>query len=45
MLGWRPASAAQTIPVSVRRHLENPPAEADEDFSADERALAAATGS
>jgi len=45
VLGWRPASAAETIPVSVRWHLENPPAEADKDFSADERALAAATGS
>src|SRR5262249_3278688 len=45
VLGWRPASAAETIPVSVRWRLGNPPAEADEDFSADERALAAATAS
>jgi len=30
--------------TSVRWHLENPPAEADGDFSADDRALAAATG-
>jgi hypothetical protein len=27
--------------VSVRWHLEHPPAEADEDFSPDDRALAA----
>jgi len=33
---------AETIPVSVRWHLENPPPEVDEDFSADDRALAAA---
>ena len=43
MLGWRPSDPAETIPVSVRWHLENPPAEADGDFSADDRALAAAT--
>jgi len=29
--------------VSVRWHLENPPADVDEDFSPDDRALAAAT--
>ena len=44
LLGWRPSDPAETIPVSVRWHLENPPAEADGDFSADDRALAAATG-
>ena len=33
---------AVTIPASVRWHLENPPAEADPDFSPDDRALAAA---
>ena len=43
MLGWRPSDPAETIPVSVRWHLQNPPAEADGDFSADDRALAAAT--
>jgi nucleoside-diphosphate-sugar epimerase len=42
VLGWRPSDPAETIPVSVRWHLENPPAEADGDFSADDRALAAA---
>jgi hypothetical protein len=41
LLGWRPSDPADTIPVSVRWHLENPPAEVDEDFSADDRALAA----
>ena len=43
LLGWRPSDPAETIPLSVRWHLENPPAEADEDFSPDDRALAAAT--
>lgn len=42
VLGWRPSDPAETIPVSVRWHLEHPPAEADGDFSADDRALAAA---
>jgi len=41
-LGWRPSDPAETIPASVRWHLENPPPEVDEDFSADDRALAAA---
>jgi nucleoside-diphosphate-sugar epimerase len=45
VLGWRPSDPAETIPVSVRWHLANPPAEVDEDFSADDRALAAAAGS
>lgn len=43
LLGWRPSDPAETIPLSVRWHLENPPPEADDDFSADDRALAAAT--
>ena len=43
LLGWRPSDPAETIPLSVRWHLENPPADADEDFSPDDRALAAAT--
>jgi hypothetical protein len=42
VLGWRPADPADTIPVSVRWHLENPPEEPDQDFSPDDRALAAA---
>ena len=25
LLGWRPSDPAETIPVSVRWHLENPP--------------------
>jgi len=45
VLGWRPSDPAETIPVSVRWHLANPPAGVDEDFSADDRALAAAAGS
>jgi nucleoside-diphosphate-sugar epimerase len=43
VLGWRPSDPAETIALSVRWHLENPPAGVDEDFSADDRALAAAT--
>ena len=42
-LGWRPSDPAQTIPISVRWHLENPPADPDQDFSPDNRALAAAS--
>jgi hypothetical protein len=42
VLGWCPSDPAETIPVSVRWHLENPPADVDEDFSADDRALATA---
>ena len=41
-LGWRPSDPAQTIAVSVRWHLENPPQDPDQDFSPDDRALAAA---
>lgn len=44
MLGWQPSDPAETIPVSVRWHLAHPPAEADNDFAADDRALAAAEG-
>ena len=42
VLGWRPADPADTIGVSVRWHLENPPEDPDQDFSPDDRALAAA---
>jgi nucleoside-diphosphate-sugar epimerase len=42
VLGWRPTDPAETIPVSVRWHLENPPDDSDQDFSPDDRALAAA---
>jgi nucleoside-diphosphate-sugar epimerase len=41
-LGWRPTDPAETIPVSVRWHLAHPPAEPDQDFSPDDRALALA---
>ena len=41
-LGWRPTDPAETIPVSVRWHLAHPPAGPDQDFSPDDRALAAA---
>jgi hypothetical protein len=41
-LGWQPSDPAETIPVSVRWHLAHPPADASPDFSADDRALAAA---
>ena len=37
-----PRDLAETIRCRCRWHLENPPAEVDEDFSADDRALAAA---
>jgi len=42
VLGWQPSDPATTIPVSVRWHLDHPPADADQDFSPDDRALAAA---
>ena len=42
VLGWRPTDPAETIPLSVRWHLAHPPADADQDFSPDDRALAAA---
>jgi nucleoside-diphosphate-sugar epimerase len=42
VLGWRPTDPAETIPASVRWHLENPPQDPDQDFSPDERALSAA---
>ena len=37
-----PAGPAETIPRSVRWHLAHPPADPDQDFSPDDRALAAA---
>jgi len=42
VLGWQPSDPATTIPVSVRWHLDHPPPDADQDFSPDDRALAAA---
>lgn len=41
-LGWRPADPEASIGRSVRWHLAHPPESADTDFSADDRALAAA---
>jgi nucleoside-diphosphate-sugar epimerase len=40
VLGWRPTDPARTIPLSVRWHLAHPPPDPDQDFSADDRALA-----
>jgi nucleoside-diphosphate-sugar epimerase len=42
LLDWRPTDPALTIPISVRWHLAHPPTDPDEDFSPDDRALAAA---
>src|SRR5580693_3366060 len=43
LLGWRPTDPAVTIPISVRWHLANPPSDPSQDFSPDDRALAAAS--
>jgi nucleoside-diphosphate-sugar epimerase len=45
VLGWRESPRAATIKISVDWHLANPPAEADEDFSADDAALEKALAS
>jgi nucleoside-diphosphate-sugar epimerase len=42
LLGWRPAGAGPGVAASVRWHLAHPPDDPDPDFSADDRALAAA---
>jgi nucleoside-diphosphate-sugar epimerase len=42
LLDWRPTDPALTIPISVRWHLANPPSDPSQDFSPDDRALAAA---
>ncbi|HEY3953948.1 MAG TPA: NAD-dependent epimerase/dehydratase family protein [Streptosporangiaceae bacterium] len=42
MLGWRPGPPEAGIAASVRWHLANPPDDADQDFTADDRALATA---
>lgn len=44
ILGWRPEDPAATVARSVQWHLANPPTDADPDFSGDDAALAAATG-
>jgi len=41
-LGWAHAPWRECVARSVRWHLDNPPPEAEGDFAADERALAAA---
>ena len=40
LLGWSTSDPFETLRTTVRWHLENPPAEPDMDFSADDRALA-----
>lgn len=40
LLGWRHADGEACIRRSVRWHLDNPPQTTDDDFSADDRALA-----
>jgi nucleoside-diphosphate-sugar epimerase len=39
VLGWTPADPAESLRRSVRWHLENPPADASDDFSADDEVL------
>jgi len=40
VLGWSPVDPAETLRASVRWHLENPPSDASDDFSADDAVLA-----
>jgi len=40
LLGWTTSDPAETLRTTVRWHLDNPPAEQDVDFSADDEALA-----
>jgi nucleoside-diphosphate-sugar epimerase len=42
LLGWTHADPAETVPQSVRWHLEHPPETASDDFSADDKALGTA---
>jgi nucleoside-diphosphate-sugar epimerase len=42
LLGWRPGDPREGVAASVRWHLAHPPADADPDFGADDRALEAA---
>ena len=39
LLGWTTSDPAETLRTTVRWHLDNPPPEADSDFSADDHAL------
>jgi nucleoside-diphosphate-sugar epimerase len=41
ILGWTTSDPAQTLHKTVRWHLDHPPPDADQDFSADDLALAA----
>jgi nucleoside-diphosphate-sugar epimerase len=41
-LGWLPSDPVESIARSVQWHLANPPADASDDFSEDDRALATA---
>jgi len=43
-LGWSDTEAEEALGVSVAWHLAHPPAESSDDFSADDTALAAASG-
>jgi nucleoside-diphosphate-sugar epimerase len=40
MLGWTTSDPAESLRITVRWHLANPPANSDPDFSADDNALA-----
>ncbi len=39
LLGWTTSDPMETLRTTVRWHLDNPPPDADADFSADDRAL------
>jgi hypothetical protein len=41
LLGWQPSRPETSVVASVRWHLAHPPPEPDEDFTADDEALAA----
>ena len=43
LLGWQPGPPGAGVTASVRWHLAHPPAACDPDFTADDRALAAAS--
>jgi nucleoside-diphosphate-sugar epimerase len=40
LLGWTTSDPVESLAISVRWHLDHPPANAAEDFAADDRALA-----
>ena len=45
VVGWAPSEPVSALEASVRWHLEHPPPEADEDFTADDAALERASES